>query len=155
MARAFSSRCPFHQEWWLILILYFIKLNPMYICCLSTVYEQIISVRTRRHEREVLGKAMNIEEQKSTVLWISWINTTFVFCFVTYFILPQKQSLRIGGNFHGISSHGSPVLKFWFQTKVPKKEQLNCVDSFELNWLPLKPCKELPKKSCSMCIIMS
>lgn len=40
----------------------------MYICCLSTVYEQIISVRTRRHEREVLDKAMNIEEQKSTVL---------------------------------------------------------------------------------------
>lgn len=79
------SRCPFHQEWWLISIRDSIKLNSMYICCLSTGYEQITCVRTREHGWEVLGT----KEQKPAS-WISWINTS-----VDFLIMPLSHRITV------------------------------------------------------------
>lgn len=156
-ARADPSRRPFLPEWWLISTGGSTKLDSMYICCLSTFYRQIIHVRKRRHGWEVLGKLRTPKNRNphQAVNFLSKHNScsSNQGCpFATHFSLPQKQPLRIGGNSHHIPTYHSSVSKFGFP---PRREQLRCTDSFELNCLPLKSCKHFLKFMHSICTIMS
>lgn len=64
------------------------------------------------------------------------------YAFVTCFGLPQKQSLRIGGKLHNVSTYHSPVLKFLFSVKSQSAQE-RAVEMHRFLWTKLTSFKAL------------